>query len=210
MLIIGLTGSVGMGKSTAAKRFRAHDIPVLDADAVVRALYAGKAVSLIEAEFPGTTLDGRVDRVALRQALSDDPSRFKELENIVHPLVAAEERAFIQDSARRDAPAVVLEVPLLFETGRSEMVDLVVVVSAPTEVQRERVLSRPGMTEERFQELLARQMSDEDKRTRADFVVDTSGSIEASAMQIDKIIESLKGRDGIALKCWCSGPASQA
>ena len=202
MLVIGLTGSIGMGKSTAARRFCENGVAVLDADAVVHGLYEGKAVPLIEKAFPGTTVGGKVDRQALAQALIGNQESFARLEQIVHPLVGAEERVFLQQQASEGAEMAVLEIPLLFETGRSERVDVIVVVSAKPEQQRERVLSRPGMTEDKLDNLLARQLSDGEKRARADFVVDTSGPVESSAHQIDMIIESLKGQSGAAHERW--------
>jgi len=198
MLIIGLTGSIGMGKSTAAQRFRNRGIPVCDADAEVHKVYEGAAVGPIEATFPGTTSQGKVDRTRLATALLANPSGFKRLEAIVHPLVVAAERNFLHEARRSGAPMVVLEIPLLLETGGDARVDVVVVVSAPAEMQRARVLSRPGMTLERLDAILARQMPDEDKRRRADFVVDTSGTIAASEAQVDRLIADLQGRTGSA------------
>lgn len=194
MLVIGLTGSIGMGKSTIAAQFRGRGIAVCDADAEVHKLYAGAAVPLIEAAFPGTTQDGEVVRPRLAQALMQDPSGFKRLEAIVHPLVQAAERGFLQDEAARGAAAAVLEIPLLFETGGEARVDVVVVVSGPPEKQRERVMARPGMTPEKLDSLLQRQTSDADKRRGADFIVDTGGTIEQSQAQVDAIIASLPGR----------------
>ncbi len=198
MLIIGLTGSIGMGKSTAAKRFRANGISVCDADAEVHKLYAGggAAVTPIEAAFPGTTGVGGVDRQALGAVLLRDPSGFKRLEAIVHPLVHAAERDFLRAEAARGAGMVVLEIPLLFEGGGETRVDVTVVVSAPADVQRHRVLERRGMTSERLDQILARQMPDAVKRAKADFVVDTSGSISETEQKIDTIVASLKPRAG--------------
>ncbi len=198
MLIIGLTGSIGMGKSTAAARFRELGIAVVDADAEVHKLYDGPAVTPIEAAFPGTTAGGKVDRQKLAQALLADPTRFKTLEAIVHPLVFAAERDFLRAEAARGAAIAVLEVPLLLETSGHERVDVIVVVSAPAEAQRERVLARPGMSLEKLEQILARQLHDTEKRQRADFVVDTGGSLAESAAQVDKIVESLQGRRGEA------------
>jgi dephospho-CoA kinase len=198
MLIIGLTGSIGMGKSTAAARLRSHGIAVCDADAEVHKLYEGAAVSVIEAAFPGTTDGGKVDRQRLAKALIDDPAGFKRLEAIVHPMVLAAERAFLQAEAAKGASMAVLEIPLLLETGGEKRVDVVVVVSAPADQQRERVMQRPGMTAEKLAQILARQMPDAEKRARADFVVDTGGTIAESEAQIDTIVESLKGREGTA------------
>lgn len=198
MLIVGLTGSIGMGKSTAAQRFRSRGVPVCDADAEVHKLYEGAAVAPIEAEFPGTTSDGKVDRARLAAALLKDPSGFKRLEAIVHPLVFAAERAFLLEARRKGATMVVLEVPLLLETGGDKRVDVVVVVSAPADMQRARVLSRPGMTPGKLDAILSRQMPDAEKRRRADFVVDTSGPIAESEAQVDRIVADLRGREGSA------------
>jgi dephospho-CoA kinase len=198
MLIIGLTGSIGMGKSTAAKRFRHHHVPVCDADAEVHKLYEGKAVAPIEAAFPGTTSDGKVDRAKLAAALMADPSGFKTLEAIVHPLVFAAERDWLHEAHRAGAPLAVLEVPLLFETGGNRRVDVTVVVSAPHHLQRERVMGRAQMTPDKLDAIISRQMPDHEKRRRADFVVDTSGTIADTEMQVDRIIAELKGRVGTA------------
>jgi dephospho-CoA kinase len=198
MLIIGLTGSIGMGKSTAAERFRHHGIAVIDADAEVHKLYAGAAVAPIEAAFPGTTRDGAVDRLALSAALMRDPTDWKKLEAIVHPLVQQAERNILQAEYERGAAMAVLEIPLLFETGGDARVDVTVVVSASAEEQRRRVLARPGMTPEKLAAILARQMPDAEKRRRADFVVDTSGTISESQAQVDAIVARLAGRQGTA------------
>lgn len=198
MLIVGLTGSIGMGKSTAAQRFRALGIAVLDADAVVHDLYCGAAVPLVEQAFPGTTADGRVDRVRLANALAADAGGFKRLEAIVHPLVRAAETAFLAEQFALGARFAVLEIPLLYETGGDSRVDVVVVVSARPDVQRQRVLARPGMTAERLDQFLARQLPDEDKRRRADFVVDTNGTIADTERQIDHISALLANRTGSA------------
>lgn len=197
MLIIGLTGSIGMGKSTAAKRFVERGVPVFDADAAVHRLYEGKAVPLIEQDFPGTIQNGRVDREKLARALAGDAKRIKKLESIVHPLVRAKREAFLKYHHEAGAAMVVLEIPLLFETGSQRDVDVTIVVSAPAEVQRERVLMRENMTQEKLDALLANQLSDEEKRARADFVVDTTGPIQQTWAEIDKIIEPLKGRRGL-------------
>lgn len=199
MLIIGLTGSIGMGKSTAAARFRALGIPVFDADAEVHRLYAGPLAARIEAAFPGTTANGAVDRAKLSQSLMKNPAGFKKLEQIVHPAVREEERRFLDTAKAAGAAIAVLEIPLLLEAKSDEQVDVVVVVSAGPEVQRGRVLERPGMTTEKLETLLARQMPDAEKRERADFVVDTSGSIAACNSQIDRIVATLQGREGTAI-----------
>lgn len=198
MLIVGLTGSIGMGKSTAAKAFRRRGIAVCDADAEVHKLYAGLAAPLIEAAFPGTTAAGVVDRPKLAQALAGDAGGFRRLEAIVHPLVQAAERDFLHAEAGRGAKMVVLEIPLLFETGGEKRVDVVVVVSASAASQRARVLERPGMTVEKLAQLLARQMPDAEKRQRADFVVDTDRRIEECDAEIGRIIDSLAHRPGLA------------
>ena len=194
MLIVGLTGSLGMGKTTAAAHLRARGLPVFDADAEVHRLYATSAARLIEAAFPGTTRDGRVDRGKLADALIAEPTRFAELEAIVHPLVRASERAFVNDEAARGTAIAVLEIPLLFETGADKKVDATIVVSAPAEMQRRRLLLREGLDEEKIKSLLARQMPDGEKRERADFVVDTGRSVEASNAELDAIIAELRGR----------------
>jgi len=198
MLVIGLTGSIGMGKSTVAARLRALGIGVCDADAEVHKLYEGAARAPIEAAFPGTTADGKVDRQKLAAALLAAPEKFKLLESIVHPLVFEAERSFLRGEAAKGAAMAVIEVPLLLETGGERRVDVVMVVSAPLAAQRERVMQRPGMTLEKLEQMLARQMSDAEKRQRADFVVDTGGSHAETDAQVDKIVESLKGRSGTA------------
>lgn len=192
MIVIGLTGSIGMGKSTVAAMFRARGVPVFDADAEVHRLYAGEAVNAIEAAFPGTTGPDGVDRAKLTKALAGDPARFATLEGIVHPLVHAAEARFLHDANRAGAAAAVLEIPLLLETGRDAHVDAVVVVSAPAETQRARVLERAGMTEQKLETILARQSPDAEKRRRADFIVDTGGTHADTETQVDAILNSLK------------------
>jgi dephospho-CoA kinase len=198
MLIIGLTGSIGMGKSVAAARFRENGIAVFDADAEVHRLYAGPIAAEIESAFPGAVENGKVDRAKLSALLLKKPAGFKELEKIVHPRIRQGERRFLQAEHARGASMAVLEVPLLFEAGGFEKVDVKVVVSAGGEKQRQRVLSRPGMTEEKLKTIISRQMPDAEKRARADFVVDTSGSIDNCNSQIDGIIAKLAGRTGQA------------
>jgi dephospho-CoA kinase len=198
MLLVGLTGSIGMGKTAIASRMRALGIPVCDADAEVHQLYEGAAVAPIEAAFPGTTSAGRVDRQKLTASLLADPGGFQRLEAIVHPLVQAAERDFLQRAAADGAEIAVLEIPLLFETGGDRRVDVVVVAHAPAEIQRQRVLERQNMTLEKLEQVLARQLSDEEKRARADFVVDTSGTFAETHAQVDRIIQSLKARKGYA------------
>jgi dephospho-CoA kinase len=198
MLVAGLTGSIGMGKSTVAGRLRALGIPVCDADAEVHRLYEGAAVPAVEAAFPGTTADGKVDRQKLAAALLAEPGKFKRLEAIVHPLVFEAEREFLRREASSGARMAVLEIPLLLETGGERRVDAVIVVSALAEAQRVRVMGRPGMTLEKLEQMLSRQMSDVDKRAKADFVVDTGGTFEETYAQVDRIVESLKGRPAAA------------
>ncbi len=198
MLIVALTGSMGMGKSTIANRFRARGIAVFDSDAEVHRLYAGEAVPLIEIAFPGTIQDGRVDRAKLAEKVGASEESFRQLESLVHPLVRDAERRFLKSEAAREAKIAVLEIPLLFETGAEMAVDAVVVASASAARQRERILARPGMTEARFEALLRRQMSDANKRQRADFVVDTNGTVADSEAQVDAIIDVLARRKGEA------------
>ena len=200
MLVVGLTGSIGMGKSTAAARFRAQGVAVFDADAEVHRLYEGVATPAIEKAFPGTTSSGRVDRQKLGAALAMDPKGFKRLESIVHPLVQAAETAFLHARHRAGDTLVVLEIPLLYETGRENKMDAVIVVSASPEKQRARVLERPGMTAAKLDRLLARQKSDAEKRRQADFVVDTDRTVTETEAQIDAIIESLRGQKGRAFE----------
>ena len=202
MLVIGLTGSIGMGKSTVAARLRAHAIPVFDADGEVHKLYEGEAVAPIEASFPGTTANGKVVRRKLAEVLIARPADFTRLEAIVHPLVLASERAFLRAAAAAGAAMAALEVPLLLETGGEKRVDVVIVVSAPAEAQRQRVLSRPDMGEERFAQIIDRQMSDSKKREMADFVIDTGLTFADTDAQVDRIVESLKGRHGSAYARW--------
>ena len=198
MLIVGLTGSLGMGKSTAAEYLRTRGLPVFDADAEVHRLYVGPASAAIEHAFPGTTRAGQVDRIRLSALLLAEPARFKELEGIVHPMVRLSERAFLQAEAARGTPIAVLEIPLLFETGADALVDATIVVSATPELQRRRLMKRPGLTPEKLDCLLARQIPDAEKRRRADFVVDTSGDVADSRAALDAIIAELRGRTGTA------------
>jgi dephospho-CoA kinase len=191
MFVLGLTGSVGMGKSTAAGFFAEEGVPVHDADAAVHRLYAGEAAPLIEAAFPATTVDGAVDRTRLAQRVLGDSAALKRLEAIVHPLVQASERRFLAEAEARGEKVVLLDIPLLFETGGDERVDAVVVVSAPPEVQRARVLERPGMTAEKLDAILAQQMPDAEKRRRADFVVDTSRSFDAARAQVRAVLAAV-------------------
>lgn len=190
MLVIGLTGSIGMGKTTTAQLFAEAGVPVYDADAAVHQLYENEAGPAIEAAFPGTTRGGKVDRPALGRRVTGDPGALKFLESIVHPLVGKARDRFLQDAERFGAKVVVLDVPLLFETGGETRVDAVVVVSAPAKVQRERVLAR-GLSEAQFEALLLRQMPDAEKRRRADFVVDTSKGIEPARHQVLSILAAV-------------------
>ncbi len=192
MLVLGLTGSIGMGKTTAARFFAEEGVPVLDADAVVHQLYDGEAVAAIEDAFPGTSRDGRVDREELSRRVVGNPEALKQLEAIVHPLVRAAQARFLADAERSGASVAVLDVPLLFETGGDRRVDAVVVVSAPADVQRARTLDRAGMTAEKFEALLQKQMPDEEKRRRADFVVDTSQSFDSARAQVRAILASVR------------------
>ena len=193
MLILGLTGSIGMGKSTTAKLFEEAGVPVYDADAAVHRLYEGEAAPAIEAAFPGTTADGKVDRAKLSASVVHDPAAMRRLEQIVHPMLGASRQKFFDDAERAGAPVVVVDVPLLFETGGEKRVDAVVVVSTSPELQRERVLARGTMDEERFNSILGRQMPDAEKRRRADFVVDTSHGLDPVRARIrDILVEAVK------------------
>ena len=189
MIILGLTGSIGMGKSTTAKLFAEAGVPVYDADATVHQLYEGEAAPSIEAAFPGTTVNGRVDRTLLSAQVVHDPAAIKRLEAIVHPMLGASRQKFLDDAERSGAPVAVVDVPLLYETGGEKRVDAVVVVSAPADVQRKRVLGRAGMTAERLDTLLARQMTDANKRARAHFVVDTSHGLDPVRARIRDILD---------------------
>ncbi|MBK1659725.1 dephospho-CoA kinase [Paracraurococcus ruber] len=194
MKVIGLTGGIGMGKSTAANTFRRLHVPVFDADAAVHALqgWGGRAVAPIAAAFPGTVENGRVEREALRRAVLGDPAALKRLERIVHPLVRDAERRFLAAARRRSERLVVLDIPLLFETRGQGRCDLVVVVTAPAAVQRARVLRRKGMTEERLRWILGRQMPDREKRRRADILVNTGLSRHAAQRAIRKLVKDLR------------------
>jgi dephospho-CoA kinase len=196
MFILGLTGSIGMGKSTAARFFAEAGVPVHDADAAVHRLYAGEAVGPIEQAFPGTVRDGKVDRVKLAAQVLDDPAALKRLEAIVHPLVRAQETRFLADAAARGATVVVLDIPLLFEVGAEDRVDAVVVVSAPEEMQRERVLTRADMSEGKLDAILAKQTPDEEKRRRAHFVVDSSRGFDSARAQIHGILRAVAAMPG--------------
>ena len=196
MYILGLTGSIGMGKSTTAKFFREAGVPVHDSDAVVHRLYEGEAVAPVEAAFPGVVVGGKIDRAKLSAQLIGKPDAIKRLEAIVHPLVRAVSARFMQAHAARSTPIVVLDIPLLFETGGEKNCDAVVVVSAPADVQRARVLGRAGMTAERLDALLARQMPDVEKRARAHFIVDSSRSFDSANAQVRAILRAVAGLPG--------------
>lgn len=194
MLRVGLTGSIGMGKSTTAQMFREAGVPVLDSDQIVHDLYRAAAVAPIEAAFPGVSVDGVVDRGRLAAQVLADPEALKRLEAIVHPLVWAARDDFLKDQEKKGASIVVYDVPLLFETGAEKSVDAIVVVSAPEDVQKARVLARPGMTEEKFAAILAKQVPDAEKRARADFVVHTGKGIEAARREVQAILDELERR----------------
>jgi dephospho-CoA kinase len=188
MFILGLTGSVGMGKSATAKMFADEGVPVHDADAAVHILYEGEAVAPIEAAFPGTTANDKVDRARLGERVIGHPEEMLKLERIVHPLDAKARDAFLAEAEKRGASVAVLDIPLLYETGGERLCDAVVVVSAPADMQRQRVIERPGMTEAKFAAILAKQMPDAEKRTRADFVVDTSQGFDVARAQVRDIL----------------------
>lgn len=191
MLILGLTGSIGMGKSTTAKLFAEAGVPVYDADATVHKIYEGEAAPAIEAAFPGTTVDGKVDRTRLSARVVHDPVAMKRLEQIVHPMLRDHHQKFLDDAERSGAAVAVVDIPLLFETGGEKRVDAVVVVSTSTDVQRARILARENMTAEKLDAILSRQLPDAEKRKRADFVVDTSHGLEPVRDRIREILAQL-------------------
>jgi dephospho-CoA kinase len=192
--ILGLTGSIGMGKSTTSNLFREQGVPVHDADAVVHELYRGRAVEPVEAAFPGVIVNGAIDRNRLAERLAREPEGLKRLEAIVHPLVRGERDTFLLRHSQ--APLVLLDIPLLFETRGETICDAVVVVTAPAQVQSARVLARPGMTAERFTMIHVKQMPDREKRARAHFLVDTSRGLDAARRQVGDILRALAGRPG--------------
>ncbi len=202
MLIVGLTGSIGMGKTTVANHLAARGVPVLDSDAAVHRLYEGEAVPHIEAAFPGTTSDGKVDRAKLAAAAMRDADGFAKIEALIHPLVRQAQWVFLQQQASAGAPLCVLDIPLLFETGGDRLVDVTIVVSAPEPVQTERVMSRPGMTPEKLAAIRARQLPDAEKRGRADYVIDTGLAWGETQAQLDNLLESLKDRAGGKFDLW--------
>jgi dephospho-CoA kinase len=189
MIILGLTGSIGMGKSTTAKLFAEAGVPVYDADAAVHKIYEGEAAPAIEAAFPGTTGDGKVDRNKLSAKVVHDPAAMRRLEQIVHPMLGASRQKFLHDAEQSGAPVAVVDVPLLFETGGEKRVDAVVVVTTTPEIQRQRILTRDNMTGEKLDALLARQLPDAEKRRRADFVVDTSHGLDSVRARIRDILD---------------------
>ncbi len=192
MLILGLTGSIGMGKSTTAKLFSDAGVPVYDADATVHLIYEGEAAPAIEAAFPGTVVNGKVDRTLLSPKVVHDAEAMKRLESIVHPMLRAHHQKFLDDAERSGAPVAVVDIPLLYETGGEKRVDAVVVVTTAPDVQRERILARDGMTPEKLDAILAKQLPDEEKRKRADFVVDTSHGLEPVRARIHEILEQVR------------------
>ena len=199
MIVVGLTGSIGMGKSTTAGLFAELGVPVNDADRVVHELYCKEAVAAIAREFPEVIRDGVVDRQILSGTLAKNPAKFKALEDIVHPLVRDKERRFLERHEAAGSDVVVLDIPLLFETGAEKRVDAVVVVSCDPEIQRTRVLKRPGMTEEKFELILSRQIPDAEKRARADFIVDTGHGVDVARERVAEIISTLRkhGKQGV-------------
>jgi len=201
MLLIGLTGSIGMGKSETARMFERLGVPVYDADAAVHALYArgGAAVPLIAALWPDAVREGAVDRPALSRHVLGQPDEMRKLEDIVHPLVGEAQLQFLREAKAQGHKMILLDVPLLYETGGENRVDVVVVVSAPYDLQKTRVLARPGMDMAKFAAIHAKQVPDEEKRRRADFVVDSSQSLEHAAEQVKSIVEALRGREGKVL-----------
>jgi dephospho-CoA kinase len=191
MRILGLTGSIGMGKSTTAKMFAEAGVPVYDADATVHRLYEGEAVAAIEAAFPGTTVNGKVDRTLLSPHVVHDAEAMKRLESIVHPMLRAHHQKFLDDAEKSGAPVAVVDIPLLYETGGESRVDAVVVVTTAPDVQRERILAREGMTPEKLDAILAKQLPDAEKRRRADFVVDTSHGLDPVRIRIREILKEV-------------------
>lgn len=191
MIIIGLTGSIGMGKTTTAKMFADEGIPVQDADKVVHDLYCGKAVAVIEAAFPNTIKDNKVDRVALGKIVVGKPDAMKKLETLIHPLVKQERDVFLKTAQENEIKIVLLDIPLLFETGMDKLCDTVIVVTATPEEQKNRVLARDSMSESKFKKILASQMPDVNKRELADYIIDTSKGIKETKLQVLRIIEKI-------------------
>jgi len=191
MIVLGLTGSIGMGKSTTARFFAELGVPVLDSDAVVHALYEGEAVAAIDQAFPGASIDGRIDRAELSRRVLGNPSALRQLEAIVHPLVRQAQRRFLAEAERAGARVAVLDIPLLFETGADYNVDAVVVVTAPARIQRARVMERTAMTAAKLDALLQRQVPDAEKRRSADFIVDTSRGFDSARAQVRAILDAV-------------------
>jgi len=191
MRTIGLTGSIGMGKSTTAAMFAERGVALHDADRAVHALYRGEAVAPLEAAFPGVAVDGAIDRARLAEKVVGDRDALARLEAIVHPLVRQVERGFVEKARAEGRRLVILDIPLLFETGREHAVDIVVVVTADAEIQRQRVMARPGMTQEKFAALMARQLADAEKRKRAHFIVDSGHGFDAARRAVDAILRAL-------------------
>jgi dephospho-CoA kinase len=189
MRVLGLTGSIGMGKSTTAKLFAEAGVPVYDADATVHMIYEGEAAPAIEAAFPGTTVGGKVDRAKLSAQVVHDPAAIRRLEQVVHPMLRSYYQKFLADAERSGAPVAVMDVPLLFETGGEKRVDAVVVVTTDPDTQRQRILARDNMTDEKLNAILARQLPDSEKRKRADFLVDTSHGLDPVRAQIREILD---------------------
>jgi len=194
MIVLGLTGSIGMGKSTTAAMFAEAGVPVHDSDAVVHALYEGRAAEAIACQFPDAVVGGKIDRAALGSRVFGNPAALRRLEAILHPLVAAARDEFLNQERLNDASVVVLDIPLLFEIGGADDVDAVVVASAAPDVQRARVMARPGMTLEKFERILARQVPDEEKRSRADFIVDTDKGLDSARQQVRAILQAVASR----------------
>lgn len=195
MIVLGLTGSIGMGKSTTARMFAEEGVPVHDSDEAVHRLYASPAARLVEAEFPGTVVNGTVDRSKLSRAVLGNPEALRRLGEVIHPLVRADQAKFVEAHRARGTPLVVLDIPLLFETGGADRVDAILVVTASPEVQRDRVMARPGMTGEKFAAILANQVHDREKRRNADFVIDTGLGIEAARREVRALIAKLHARE---------------
>ncbi len=212
MITVGLTGSIGMGKSTTAAMFAAAGVPVYDADAEVHALYAkgGAAVEPVGEAFPGVVVDGAIDRTRLSHLVVGKSEDMKRLEAIVHPLVGASRAGFFEKAVAQGADIVVLDIPLLFETGGEARVDAVVVVSAPADIQRQRVLARPGMDEAKLDAILARQMADVEKRARAHFVIDTGQGLDHARAQVRDVLAKLRDRAFVATLRPLEGPAEPA
>lgn len=198
MIILGLTGSIGMGKSTTARMFAEEGVPVHDSDEAVHRLYSGPAAFAVEQAFPGTMVNGVVDRERLSRAVLDDQDALRRLGEIVHPLVRADQNKFVEAHRQRGEPLIVLDIPLLFETGGADRVDSILVVTASPEIQRARVMERPGMTEEKFAAISANQVADREKRRNADFVIDTGHGMDAARNAVKDITRQLRTRARMA------------